>query len=238
TAHQELLIPLSVTKGPVRSVLLHPAGGGVGPYFPVARQLSRLGPVSALRASGLLPGERPDDSVPEMTRRYLTLLDGLEEPPDLLFGWSLGGVLAWELAAALAVRGQRPRVVMIDSPAVRVPVTPQEAAALRELVRASSGLALSDGDTERVTRTTDAHIKAVRAHEVRPRHDCPTLLMPCTDEDNTPHLARWRSLAADLTVRPLPCGHFDVLTPPHLTAVLGHLSQFLRDTAPHPTKES
>ncbi|HZG04689.1 MAG TPA: thioesterase domain-containing protein [Streptomyces sp.] len=238
-----LLTPVSNGRGPgPRSVLLHPAGGGLGPYLGIALQLSRRGAVHGVRAAGLMTGEEPDRSVPAMVRRYLALVDGLGEPPGLLLGWSLGGVLAWELASVLAGRGHRPRVVMIDSPALPVAHDPGERRTLRDRVLESAGAAPHGHDAALVARTTDAHLEAVGAHRVRSAHDCPTLLITCTGGasggNDSAHLAAWRALAADLRVREIPCGHFEVLTPRHLPAVMDHLTAFLRetafDTAAHP----
>ncbi|MZE79644.1 thioesterase domain-containing protein [Streptomyces xinghaiensis] len=217
-----------------RSVLLHPAGGGIGPYLGIALQLSRRSAVYGLRAAGLMAGERPDRSVPGMVRRYLRLVDGLGGPPDLLLGWSLGGTLAWELASVFAERGHRPRVVMIDSPAQPVAHDAERYGSLRERVTAAAGVAPHGPDAALVARTTDAHIAAVGTHRVRSAHDCPTLLITCTGGtgggNNSAHLATWRALSSDLRVREIPCGHFEVLTPARLPAVLEHLTAFLHET--------
>ncbi|KAB8161583.1 thioesterase [Streptomyces sp. 3MP-14] len=230
TGDDQLLIPISRTPGPLRSVLLHPAGGGLGPYLGVAAVLGRRGPVAGIRAAGLLPGERPDDSVEAMVRRYLPLLDRLDGPPDLLFGWSLGGVLAWELAAELVARGQRPRVVMLDSQATLGTAGGRDLDRLRAQVVGMAGLA--GHDAEQVARTTDAHIAAVAGHAVRDRHDSRALLMACAAEPDPVQPARWRELAPALRVVEVPCGHFELLAPPHLRTVIGHLETFLRETDP------
>ncbi|QKV68302.1 MULTISPECIES: thioesterase domain-containing protein [Streptomyces] len=229
-----LLIPISRSAGPLRTVVLHPAGGGLGPYLGLAAALARYGPVSGIRAPGLLPGEEPDDSVPGMTARYLRLIDRLESPVGLLLGWSLGGLLAWELAGRLAARGERPRVVMLDSPALPPAHDGRDGrdrAALRERVIDSAGTA--GHDTELVARTTDAHLRALTRHTVRGGHDHRALLVSCAAEpDAAAHLAHWRTVAPGLRTVSVPCGHFDLLTPPRLRTTTGLVTDFLRDTGP------
>jgi thioesterase domain-containing protein len=88
-----LMLVLAPPRGRRGAVLLHPAGGGVSPYFGPASALAKRGGAHAIRAGGLLPGEEPDDDLPTMVRRYIPLLDGLARPPTLLFRWSMGGVL-------------------------------------------------------------------------------------------------------------------------------------------------
>jgi thioesterase domain-containing protein len=224
----DLLVPVKTTPLGRRSVLLHAAGGGLGPYVGVGLKLSKLGSVYGVRAAGLYPGEWPDETVVAMARRYRALLDQLDGPPDVLFGWSLGGVLAWELAAGYAAAGHHPRVIMIDSPAVATAGDPGALRRWRERVDRFAGPVPDGHDPDLAARTVHAHLAAVTAHEVTAAHGCPTLLMPCAEEDNEAHLARWREVAADLTVRPLPCGHFDALSRPHLATVLDHVREFLR----------
>ncbi|MFC8449568.1 amino acid adenylation domain-containing protein [Kitasatospora sp. NPDC057223] len=96
--------------------LFHPVGGSVASYLPLAR--SWPGPVRAFQSRALL--EDGDDalapSLPAMAAGYREELERLRpEGPYLLGGWSMGGVLAYEVARQLAERGRPSRVFMIDS---------------------------------------------------------------------------------------------------------------------------
>ena len=156
-ARPSLLIPVKRGSGSP-SVVLPPAGGGIGSCLGVAAHLARRGPVCGIRASGLMPGEDPDHDVAAMVQRYWEVLHDIGTP-RLLLGWSLGGALAWELALRYAESGHQPAVVMIDSPAVPEFVSPLDRAALRRTIAGESG-------EERLLATADAHITAATAYHV------------------------------------------------------------------------
>jgi thioesterase domain-containing protein len=58
------------------------------------------------------------DSVEEMATWYLSALSGRFSQPDLLGGWSMGGLVGLEAARRLSARdpGSRPNLVLVDSP--------------------------------------------------------------------------------------------------------------------------
>jgi acyl carrier protein len=73
-------------------------------------------PVYALRAGGLLEGERPDWSVRAMARRYVRdVLREIPAGPYLLIGYCGGAVIAYEMVRQLGKAGCRvPALIMID----------------------------------------------------------------------------------------------------------------------------
>ncbi|CAM5281282.1 hypothetical protein GCM10010329_78870 [Streptomyces spiroverticillatus] len=97
-------------------VLFHPVGGSVTSYLPLARFWP--GPVLAFQSRQLVEGEAesaaPDlESMAAAYREELLAL--VPEGPYLLGGWSMGGVLAYEVGRRLSAEGHDCRVFMIDS---------------------------------------------------------------------------------------------------------------------------
>ncbi|MEU3624359.1 hypothetical protein BS329_04870 [Amycolatopsis coloradensis] len=208
-------------------VALPPAGGGILPYLGLAGSLVRHGDVHALRAAGLADGEEPDTDVPAMVARCLDAILALPSPPDALVGWSLGGVLAWEVAARLAERsGHAAAVVLIDS-FVALP-SGSGLEAFTEAIEDTLPRTASEAERARFRRTAEAHVHAAAKHAVTVHYDGPALLLACADGPESRQRADWTRLSARLTTRVIEGGHFEVLGPARLPATAGHVEDFLR----------
>jgi amino acid adenylation domain-containing protein len=97
--------------------LIHPAGGNVLCFSDLARRLGSDRPVYGIQTPGLY-GERPlYTRIEDMAAHYIEAMKTVQpEGPYLLGGWSLGGIVAYEMAQQLAAQGQRIRhLLMLDS---------------------------------------------------------------------------------------------------------------------------
>jgi thioesterase domain-containing protein len=97
--------------------LVHPAGGDVLCYVDLVRRLGADQPCFGLRAAGLIGDQPPSTEVEEMARLYAGLIR-TEQPegPYLLGGWSIGGVVAFEIARQLRDQGEEVALLaLIDS---------------------------------------------------------------------------------------------------------------------------
>jgi amino acid adenylation domain-containing protein len=95
---------------------VHPVGGTTLCYAPLARQLGADQPLYGLEARGL-DGSQPITTIETMAEAYLQAVRKVQpEGPYLLGGWSLGGVVAFEMARQLTQAGQQVELVaMFDS---------------------------------------------------------------------------------------------------------------------------
>jgi amino acid adenylation domain-containing protein len=131
--------------------LVHPVGGYAHSYGELAVGLDYDGPVLGLQVNGDAP-----ESVEAMAERYIEAVE-LAQPagPYLLGGWSMGGVVAYEMARQLRATGEDVGLLlMIDShnptPHGAVPGAPadDERGLLRtlasELGITAEGLSLSE----------------------------------------------------------------------------------------------
>jgi amino acid adenylation domain-containing protein len=97
-------------------VLVHPIGGGVLCYNALARSLAGVCQVAGLQAAGVETDVEPEADLARMASRYVDVLrERYPEGPYLLGGWSMGGVVAFEMARKLAEAGHEvPLVFLID----------------------------------------------------------------------------------------------------------------------------
>jgi amino acid adenylation domain-containing protein len=96
--------------------LVHPMGGGVFGYAHLARRLGKDQPVYGLQSSGLHSGS-PCRTIEEMAAQYIDAIAEVDaKGPYLLGGWSMGGVIAFEMAQQLIAQGHEVSLlVLIDS---------------------------------------------------------------------------------------------------------------------------
>ncbi|MGE5756703.1 MAG: non-ribosomal peptide synthetase, partial [Planctomycetaceae bacterium] len=96
---------------------VHPIGGNVVCYHELARQLGEDQPFYGIQAAGLEGEAEPEARLEIMAARYIEAMRGVRpDGPYCLGGWSLGGVVAFEMARQLRGQGQEvARLFLIDS---------------------------------------------------------------------------------------------------------------------------
>jgi amino acid adenylation domain-containing protein len=121
---QSSLVPLQPGGGKRPLFLVHPAGGHVFPYIHLAQLLGPDQPCYGLQARGLEDGQDPHTRIEDMAAWYIQALQTVQPTgPYLLGGWSMGGVVAFEMAQQLHAQGQRVALLaLLDG---RIP-TPDE----------------------------------------------------------------------------------------------------------------
>lgn len=117
-----LLHPGKKDKPPL--ILIHGASGGVLFLHPFAKQLDLDHPIYAFEAPMLhdLRATAPD-SMAEVAKKYLEVLAEHVPGPYLLGGYSLGGIIAFEMAQQLQEQGCPPQhLILFDTPNPTAPV--------------------------------------------------------------------------------------------------------------------
>src|SRR6185312_11392948 len=111
------LVPIQKAQTGHPFFCVHPVGGDVLCYLDLARALGSDQPFYALQAIGLYGEHDPYQSIEEMADHYIQALR-MQQPegPYYLGGWSMGGVIAFEMARKLQAQGQDiTLLVLLDS---------------------------------------------------------------------------------------------------------------------------
>ncbi|HXO22737.1 MAG TPA: amino acid adenylation domain-containing protein [Thermoanaerobaculia bacterium] len=222
---------------------VHPVGGNVLCYVPLARALGEDQPFHAFEAPGLDGGGAPLATIEELADCYLAALrEARPAGPYRLGGWSMGGIVAFEMARRLADLGEEvPLLALVDSrwpPALDEAAADDEAAMARafaeDVWRSRSATAepaeLAPPERERLFAVFGAHTRAMARYRPRP-YGGPVLLVGAAGSAEAA-AADWRQLAPALEVRSLPGDHYSLLQPPQVEALAGLLAERLRKERP------
>lgn len=112
-----LLAPLKPSGDQPPVFMVHPPGGIVVCYRELSRYLPSSQPLWAIRSRGLHGAEQLPESIEQMAADYLQALQTVQpHGPYTIGGWSLGGLVAYEMAKQLLAAGQKiKRLVFLDT---------------------------------------------------------------------------------------------------------------------------
>jgi len=236
------LVPLQPRGGKAPLFLVHGLGGSVIQMRPLARALDADRPVYGFQARGIDGVSRPLPRIELMATAYLRELRRVRpEGPILLGGYSMGGVVAYEMARRLAGEGARVAALVLIDAGAPVPLAWTERLAhsfaygrlmMRQWRR--RGVRLPRGGyARRVNRTMLVNFRAVRRYRPGPYHgevhlvaSRPGDLAAAADARDT-HLVerleqrlvlrrdRWRDLVPrGLVVHEVAGHHLELFRPP------------------------
>jgi len=112
-------------SGPLDKPLFcaHPAGGLSTVYRPLAEQLDMFSAVIGFQARGIENALPPHASIEDMAECYLVALENIQPAgPYNLLGWSLGGLIALEMAHQLESLGHSvASLILLDARLTAIP---------------------------------------------------------------------------------------------------------------------
>jgi thioesterase domain-containing protein len=118
TSEPTALVPIRPAGGRPPLYCVHPIGGSVACYLPLARALDEDQPVFGLQAVGLSGQGSAPDRVEALAAAYIgEIVEARGVRPFALVGYSFGGVVAFEMARQWRERfGTTPFLVLVDAP--------------------------------------------------------------------------------------------------------------------------
>jgi thioesterase domain-containing protein len=221
------LVPLGPAGPGEPFFCVHPVGGGVFCYQELARLVGRDRPFVAIQAAGLDAGDSPMTGIVQMAARYLEEVRALRPSgPYHLGGWSMGGVIAVEIARQIREEGgEVAALVLIDSHAPGPGIVPAHeadvrAAFERELARGAEAGAgstgagsLDEGSAARLLEVFRAHCRALNDHEPLPYPGRLTLIRASATQ-GAPDLGWGRLAGGGVETHVLTGDHDSLLRPP------------------------
>jgi thioesterase domain-containing protein len=238
---------------------VHPVSGSPYGYLGLARSLPPDRPVYGVEAPGFEDGRTPVRSIHELSAAYVSTLRADWPDTDYrLLGWSMGGVIAFDMARRLVDAGASvPVLVLVDaeaSPLGGRPSRERTASLFIDDLAAAAGLPdgalAADGETgdalfARVTAAgvfppeVDAAFLAQRfavfdAHaealaDHRPRPGFPGRVVLAQAAASPPRAPGWRAVADRVDVYDIPGDHHSIWRGDGLAALVRLVQRSLAD---------
>ncbi len=256
TAHG--LLDLVTSSAPRQLFCVHEGTGGITGYYALARTLrDELSLVGIEFDDSLIDTSAPD-TLAAMASRYVDLVTARQpEGPYLLCGWSMGGVIAYEMAAQLRSSGRQVAWVGLIDSVVAAPVTANSNRVdrlLEELLTLAGQIPEQDW-TDRAAEQLTGHMRQLdlreeqiglgkealgtllrRSHffraakrDYRPQPaDLPLHVLKATEGNwQWPWFETWRQYAPQTTFAEVPGTHLSVMERPQLDQVVSWLRKGL-----------
>jgi thioesterase domain-containing protein len=225
---------------------VHPVGGGVFCYVPLAQEFSSEQPVYGLRAPGLDSGEQPESSIEALADRYVNNIRKVRKSgPYALGGWSMGALIAIEMARRLRATGDDVSVLLLVDPvhggheiteATKIALLSNLFGSDAQAGQSFNGMepilkyATQSLGAEQVTRSLNVfkhHLDAIQKYRGDPYSGVATAFQAEVPiEDGGPD--EFRRLCPNAEIVTLSGDHFGVLRPPILQQLADHFKRLLQ----------
>jgi len=234
----------------------HPVGGGVDCYRALATFFEGKRPVYGLQSFALEQGGASPESVSDMAAALLAALRTIQpHGPYHLAGWSMGGVLAYEMAQQLTHAGERVALLaLLDSytPALLAKLEAAQSSIYEDALAreqrafdydmgelAAAGITVAPQQAALLFEIFQVNLHALQSYVPAPYHG-PMHLLVCAlpdvvengvaDETQGERYRGWGSLArSGLSVIDLPGDHYSILRMPNVVQVAERLEKCLGD---------
>ncbi|MFT3774591.1 MAG: alpha/beta fold hydrolase [Minicystis sp.] len=256
----ETLLCLQQGDGGVPFVCVHPAGGGALCYARLARALGEGRPFFGIEARGLSSNAVPREDIPSMAAAYLDAIrHRFGDRPFILGGWSMGGLIAYEMAQQMATSGEPLEELMLfDTDAEAEPIDPDHdmfmflqglgvrdtsigpfsgsrderlAAAKAFAVRRGVWSQTEDGALfERLFRVFEANLRATRGYTPEPYDGRVLLIHAQKTPPGEDGALGWRELVSDIDVDVAAGDHFSMMDEPFVRDLAARLRKRLDET--------
>ncbi|MES1260902.1 MAG: amino acid adenylation domain-containing protein [Acidobacteriota bacterium] len=250
------IVPLAVGDREPPLFLVAGAGGGVHWFRELVAEMQLQRPVYGLESQGLTAATQSSFTISGAAREFVAAIRAVQpRGPYSLAGYSLGGLIAWDMAARLREAGAPvEKLILLDTyarlPPRNLPVraislvkhlalmtAPERRVFIREkqvwlrnLARLRRG---RTDDTDRLDERKRAEVAAALAYMTNELKPCDVLIELFTAKDGT---MAWNSTldrgwlahaAAGIAVTEVSGGHYSLLQAPHVKGLAAEVARSL-----------
>ncbi len=252
------LVPLQTGGAELPFFCIHPGGGNVLCYLQLSRRLGDKRPFYGIQCPGVDGIREPLTTIEAMAEEYVAAMRRVQpKGPYAVGGWSVGGVVAYEVAQQLRASGDEVRLLaIIDSGvlyacAILTALFPKGDMGMLDMLRMSSVDQLSefrrrsaparlipdDADERlalRIFRLFTSNMHAVLNYRARPYEGKLTLLQAGEGivKKRFEPSAEWSRLADDVELHFVPGNHLTLIQEPHVDELARRLDQCLEAADP------
>lgn len=240
----------------------HALSGLLVKFAPLLRHLGDGRPILGLQARGLDPDVEPHRELRHMARDYAAeIREAQARGPYALYGWSMGGPLAYEVARQLTEAGETVSLLALgDSDVVAdrmelqryvwpnvmrnvlgLGADPDEYLELEAGDRASrlarlaidAGSFPADSDIRTVTRMLEIYDINAEAVAGYRAEPYPGRVVLLRTEEYSPFgdTLGWRPYVGELVIHRIPATHYELMSPENVPAIARILDHYLCETA-------
>lgn len=251
------LVPIQPNGSRTPLFCIHPGGGNVVCYLPLADELGSDQPIFGIRAPGVEPNETPLDSVVEMASEYIRLMKTVQpQGPYQVAGWSFGAIVSYEIASQLERSGDEVALLAVidGSPiysiAVLREVFPNSNLALTRINEshadqyyeefrkgATDAMLITKGasreHTERVLGLFASTMRAAVDYRPKPIQTQMNLLVAEQKIGKTKYspFQDWKRSCETIELHEVPGGHLNMMQQPHVSTLAAKLKALMDTSA-------
>jgi len=201
--------------------IMHGLGGSIMEFFDLIKYIRTSHPIYGLQAKGADGASPPFTRIEDMAQFHLDAIRNVQpRGPYTLIGYSLGGVIAFEMARQLSANGEKVALLMmIDSYTHTEPLT------LRKRIRMNAAqlrYRVSDLTRSSINRTVDVPLSRVKERarssdflawtRYRPGfYSGKVAFVRAADSPYPDPVGTWSHLAPELEVETVPGDHHTII---------------------------
>ncbi|RBL90280.1 non-ribosomal peptide synthetase [Chitinophaga flava] len=221
-----------------------PIFGNAVLFRPIAEKLEADYNCYGLQYSGTEAGETPYNSIEQAAADFCDkIINHQPEQEFILIGYSMGGLIAFEMAKILEAQHIPFRLMLVDreAPATgfRIPGKNQTASTVRELLgKYDTIMPAYNTDREMLSRFLTNNINSINAYRNTTKIKSPIYVVESTGSKHQADMDQWRKCTySTVTIIPITGDHWEIFSPSGLENIEMIIRSFAQKKIPAVTSQ-